>query len=350
MNNHRRYYNPFAVCVTRILWAALGAAALLALVLAVRPAQPARATDARSEQTTRPVADFWITEPIPSATTAQATVEASAEPVALEPAPEPRSYNGITEGSTVTGTVTHYDVCLACCGKTDGITASGLEIRNGMENPYIVACNWLPFGSVLEINGMQYTVADRGGASLSEIGHVDIFVPEGHQAALELGRLRDVETATRSRSRSRPWRGLPSPASGTRPRQESSSEYSPRRRGSFYAKEEKVWRQKPLGPWRSAQRSSSRKAGSWSNFTWPNMTTRVPSTARGALWWYARTSMTSVPGTACSTSTPTPPVTWTNGLTAPIQVQHTHELLYAQRRSYASRSEIRPAGQKVCAD
>ena len=56
-----------------------------------------------------------------------------------------------------------------------------------MPNPYYVACNWLPLGSVISVNGTNYTVVDRGGSKLSKTGRIDIYTPEGHAAALRGG-------------------------------------------------------------------------------------------------------------------------------------------------------------------
>ena len=68
------------------------------------------------------------------------------------------------------------------------MTASGKKLTNGMENPYCVACNWLPLGSIIEVDGVTYTVADRGGSGLSRVGRIDIYTPEGHTAAKQNGR------------------------------------------------------------------------------------------------------------------------------------------------------------------
>lgn len=97
-------------------------------------------------------------------------------------------YNGISVGSVINGSYTHYCACKICCGKSNGITASGKKITNGMENPYYVACNWLPLGSMIEVNGVTYTVVDRGGSGLSRTGRIDIYTPEGHDAAKKNGR------------------------------------------------------------------------------------------------------------------------------------------------------------------
>lgn len=98
-----------------------------------------------------------------------------------------QSMNGFTLGQKIKGKYTHYCACAVCCGKSNGITASGKKVYNGMPNPYYVACNWLPLGSVISVNGTNYTVVDRGGSKLSKAGRIDIYTPEGHAAALRGG-------------------------------------------------------------------------------------------------------------------------------------------------------------------
>ena len=96
------------------------------------------------------------------------------------------TYSDYKVGQIISGKYTHYCACEICCGKSNGITASGKKVQNGMENPYYIACNWLPLGSVIEVNGTAYTVVDRGG-NLSGQGRIDIFTPEGHDAAIKSG-------------------------------------------------------------------------------------------------------------------------------------------------------------------
>ena len=56
--------------------------------------------------------------------------------------------------------VTGYDICMSCCGKTDGITASGQAAVVGIT----CAHPSLPFGTVLYIDGIgTRIVQDRGG-------------------------------------------------------------------------------------------------------------------------------------------------------------------------------------------
>ena len=85
-----------------------------------------------------------------------------------------------TSGSYLgTYKITHYCSCNQCCGWSTGITASGTYATAGRT----VACNSLPFGTRIIINGNVYTVEDTGGMGGNTI---DIFVGS-HQEALNLG-------------------------------------------------------------------------------------------------------------------------------------------------------------------
>lgn len=57
--------------------------------------------------------------------------------------------------------VTAYCPCLKCCGKTNGITASGTKATAGRT---IATDGKFAFGTKLSINGTTYIVEDRGGA------------------------------------------------------------------------------------------------------------------------------------------------------------------------------------------
>lgn len=105
--------------------------------------------------------------------------------------------------------ITFYDACTKCCGKTDGITASGKKVRVNRT----VACNWLPFGTRLLIDGRTYVVEDRGARShfgdvyskrnpnpKKRIKHIDIYV-SSHKEARKLGvRYLPVEILASARS------------------------------------------------------------------------------------------------------------------------------------------------------
>ena len=57
--------------------------------------------------------------------------------------------------------VTAYCPCMKCCGKTNGITASGKKATAGRT---IATDSKFAFGTKLSINGTTYIVEDRGGA------------------------------------------------------------------------------------------------------------------------------------------------------------------------------------------
>ncbi|MGN1202854.1 MAG: G5 domain-containing protein [Eubacterium sp.] len=96
------------------------------------------------------------------------------------------SMNGYTVGQKISGRYTHYCAC-GICGSGTGITASGIKVYNGMADPHYIACNWLPMGSIVSVDGTNYTVVDRGGSGLSAVGRIDIFTPEGHSACYRYG-------------------------------------------------------------------------------------------------------------------------------------------------------------------
>lgn len=73
--------------------------------------------------------------------------------------------------------ITFYCPCSQCCGKSDGITASGAPAQSN----HTVAAD-LPFGTQLLIDGEKYVVEDRGVSGMC----IDIFV-DSHEEALQKG-------------------------------------------------------------------------------------------------------------------------------------------------------------------
>jgi len=83
---------------------------------------------------------------------------------------------------------TAYCPCKKCCNKSDGITASNKQAKEGRT----VAINWLKFGQKVALNGRIYIVEDRGAKSIfgSKNRHfkrIDIFFAS-HKKALRFGR------------------------------------------------------------------------------------------------------------------------------------------------------------------
>ena len=85
-------------------------------------------------------------------------------------------------------TVTHYDCCIQCCGKDDGITASGVRANPGVT--VAVDPNVIPLGSDVLVDYGDgeihyYRADDTGGAVKGN--HIDLCVGS-HEEALQLGR------------------------------------------------------------------------------------------------------------------------------------------------------------------
>lgn len=89
--------------------------------------------------------------------------------------------SGVTTASSGRYKVTAYCSCMQCCGKTNGITASG---KQATANHTIAAPSTFAFGTQLEINGQIYTVEDRGGAIQGN--RIDIYM-NSHSEALAWG-------------------------------------------------------------------------------------------------------------------------------------------------------------------
>lgn len=79
--------------------------------------------------------------------------------------------------------ITHYCSCAKCCGKSDGITASGAQATVG--RTVAVDPDVIPLGSEVLINGQIYIAEDTGAKG----SHVDIYVCS-HDQALQMGTYR----------------------------------------------------------------------------------------------------------------------------------------------------------------
>ena len=84
-------------------------------------------------------------------------------------------------------TLTAYDPCLACCGKTDGITATGSK---GMAGRTIaVDPEVIPYGSLVVVGGYVFIAEDAGEAIKGN--HIDLFM-DTHEVAKQFG-VREAE-------------------------------------------------------------------------------------------------------------------------------------------------------------
>jgi len=137
------------------------------------------------------------TEP-PTTTQAPATARPTQPPTAPPPPTQPPTPaptappRVLKEGEIVKGNATHYSVCCECDEPNTKKTANGHILQNKVQC-YTATANWIPFGAVIEIDGVQYTIRDRGGRWFNTIGNIDIFVPEGRETAFKIGRLTNIE-------------------------------------------------------------------------------------------------------------------------------------------------------------
>ncbi len=95
---------------------------------------------------------------------------------------------GVTTASSGRYKVTAYCACVRCCGKTNGITASGTKAT---ANRTVAAPSSFAFGTKIVMNGQTYVVEDRGGAIQGN--RIDLYM-NSHSEALAWGvRYLDVE-------------------------------------------------------------------------------------------------------------------------------------------------------------
>jgi 3D (Asp-Asp-Asp) domain-containing protein len=85
--------------------------------------------------------------------------------------------------------VTFYCACALCCGKADGITASGVPARAGRT----VAANHLAFGTRVHLPGLGWRVVEDR-LHRRHHGRIDVYV-RTHSEAQRLG-LRRLRVST----------------------------------------------------------------------------------------------------------------------------------------------------------
>ena len=103
---------------------------------------------------------------------------------AAEPAQEQQTEQPEKQHNIVTVTATAYCPCSLCCGKCDGITATGTQATAGRTiaaDPSIY-----PYGTKMQIGNNVYIVEDCGGAVKGK-NRIDIFF-NTHAEALQFGR------------------------------------------------------------------------------------------------------------------------------------------------------------------
>lgn len=133
---------------------------------------------AHKEHAERVVAVEYKAPPVTVRTTSTTTTTTAAATTTTQPREE------------ITVVATAYCSCEKCCGKwalnrPNGIvyTASGAEAR--AEHTIAVDPDVFPYGTVLEIGGIEYVAEDTGSAIVGN--RIDIYFDD-HQTALEFGR------------------------------------------------------------------------------------------------------------------------------------------------------------------
>lgn len=126
-----------------------------------------------------------------SETSVDETVETTSEVITTpvettleEPTTKPVTTTATTTEvkSTTTFKVTAYCACVKCCGKSDGITASGTKATQG--RTIAVDPRYYPYGTEIILNGKTYIAEDCGGAIKGN--RIDLYF-DSHQDALEWG-------------------------------------------------------------------------------------------------------------------------------------------------------------------
>ena len=124
-----------------------------------------------TEATTEEIVIVEETKPITKTRTTTEAVELTT--VKFEDIPE------LTELGTFK--LTAYCACEKCCGKSDGITATGTKAK--ANHTVAVDPNQIPYGTELYINGNTYIAEDTGGFSGKII---DIYF-DSHEEAKNFG-------------------------------------------------------------------------------------------------------------------------------------------------------------------
>lgn len=109
-------------------------------------------------------------------------VEATEQSNAVEEVLKPNPRTVIPLNNLGTFKITAYCGCSKCCGKSDGITASGVKATAG--RTIAVDTNIIPFGTKVIIDGYEYVAEDRGGSIIGN--RIDIFM-ESHAEAINFG-------------------------------------------------------------------------------------------------------------------------------------------------------------------
>ena len=108
--------------------------------------------------------------------------EVTESTTATEPTVEPTEKTEVTNPNLGRFMLTAYCPCSTCCGKSDGITATGTIATQG--RTIAVDPRVIPYGTEVIINGHTYIAEDCGGSIKGN--RIDVYF-DSHSEALQFG-------------------------------------------------------------------------------------------------------------------------------------------------------------------
>ena len=147
-----------------------------------RPTEPAEPATEPIEHT-ESVEKVPVKDEVKIEVETQPQVEIESEPVEeSEPEPESEPESEPELRSLGRFKLTAYCACSKCCGKSDGITASGTKAKQG--RTIAVDPKQIPYGTKVVINGHTYVAEDCGGSIKQN--RIDVFF-DSHEEAWNFG-------------------------------------------------------------------------------------------------------------------------------------------------------------------
>lgn len=138
---------------------------LVVLIILIVLSIPTQISEAQNSEMERKVVNVTLIEPEP-------TIEPLDVPTVTQP-----QFVSLGEFK-----ITAYCACIECCGKTDGITATGTRATQG--RTIAVYPKQIPYGTEVTFDGHTYIAEDCGGAIKEN--RIDVYF-DSHQDALEYG-------------------------------------------------------------------------------------------------------------------------------------------------------------------
>lgn len=135
-------------------------------------------------EVTEPAVEEPATEPVTEPVTTPVVETKPSKPIEEVKVEETEPTETVETDNNYLGNfkLTAYCPCAKCCGKSDGITATGTVATQG--RTIAVDPSVIPYGTEVVINGNTYVAEDCGGAIKSN--KIDIYF-DSHAEALQFG-------------------------------------------------------------------------------------------------------------------------------------------------------------------